>query len=98
MTYAEVAHLIKRTDGFLVVKPDLNIKAKRVDKIYNKQKLWICGGSNVVETFRLLFTEKLKKALTSESFLKKLNRIGFVTSFVEVINLDSISSSFISLS
>lgn len=43
--FAEVARLSVGPDGFLAVKDDPNLKAVRVDKIYNGQKLWICDSS-----------------------------------------------------
>ena len=44
-TLAKVSHLSDGADGFLAAKDSPNIKAKRVDRIFNDQSLWICEES-----------------------------------------------------
>jgi hypothetical protein len=42
---AQVDHLSIGPNGFLAVKDAPNIKARRTDKVFNGQKLWICDES-----------------------------------------------------
>lgn len=44
-TIATVSGLSNGSDGFLAVKDSPNIKAKRIDKIFNGQTVWICESS-----------------------------------------------------
>ncbi len=45
MSLAQVNNLGKGPDAFLAVKDEPNLKAKRIDKIFSGQKLWICEDS-----------------------------------------------------
>ena len=44
-SFAQVNNLGKGPDAFLAVKDEPNLKAKRVDKIFSGQKLWICEAT-----------------------------------------------------
>ena len=60
-TLARVSHLSNGADGFLAVKDSPNIKAKRVDKIFNDQSLWICEESKDGNWLGIVYDSSEKK-------------------------------------
>tara|TARA_B110001454_G_scaffold122548_1_gene114389 strand:- start:4712 stop:5110 length:399 start_codon:yes stop_codon:yes gene_type:complete len=59
-TLGHVEHLSSGPDGFLAVKDAPNIKALRIDKIFNGQKLWICDESKDGKWLGVVYTSDAK--------------------------------------
>jgi hypothetical protein len=55
-SFGHVANLSKTSDGFLAVKDSPNIKTKRIDKIFNDQKVWICSESKDGKWFGIVYS------------------------------------------
>lgn len=70
---ARVVNLSKGPDGFLAVKNAPNLKAVRVDKIYNGQNVFICQESADGKWYGIVYSnvQKLECGVTSPIEKKK---------------------------
>lgn len=59
-SFGHVHNLSNTADGFLAVKEAPQIKSKRVDKIYNKQNVWVCSESKDGQWFGIVYTKDSK--------------------------------------
>jgi len=57
MSSGHVANLSSGPDGFLAVKESPNIKAARIDKLFNNQRVWICSESKNKQWLGVVYTK-----------------------------------------
>ncbi len=60
-TVGHVGSLSSGPDGFLAVKDSPDLKAKRTDKLYNNQQVWICSASKDDRWLGIVYTKDSKK-------------------------------------
>lgn len=69
-----VAHLNPHGDGFLAVKSSPDLRSKRIDKLFNGQNVYVCGGRG--EWLAIIYSRSRTDCAVRTNWVKTLPYTG----------------------